>query len=225
MEGKLRLMRAICTWDLFHNSLVLILGLHSAWTWVKEHKSTQPDVCHILPNRIEEVNESDPCSNVHYLSSSENKAWKKIQACMGFEPMTSAILVQRSTNWANKLTGSWSLCWFQINQWSDEGMAKNIWKSYIWTADKDVNKSDPRSNVHYLSNSENKAWKNIFLAVQDWRGLRNFESCPRFFNETPKHVRYKKVWINVIIWATMHLPLPWLNNSHMITSYWGLTLD
>ena len=22
------------------------------------------------------VNESDPCSNVHYLSSSENKAWK-----------------------------------------------------------------------------------------------------------------------------------------------------
>ena len=26
---------------------------------------------------------------------------------------------------------------------------KNIWKSYIWTADKDVNKSDPRRNVHY----------------------------------------------------------------------------
>ena len=192
---------------------------------MKDHKSTQSDVCHILPNRIEEVNESDPCSNVHYLSSSENKDWKKIQACMGFEPMTSAIPVQRSTNWANKLTGSWSLCWFQINPWSDEWTAKNIWKSYNWTVDKDVNESDPRSNVHYLSTSENKAWKNIFLAVQDWRGLRNFESLPCFFNETPKHVRYKKVWINVIIWATMHLPLPWLNNSHMITSYWGLTLD
>ena len=192
---------------------------------MKDHKSTQSDVCHILPNRIEEVNESDPCSNVHYLSSSENKDWKKIQACMGFEPMTSAIPVQCSTNWANKLTGSWSLCWFQINPWSDEWTAKNIWKSYNWTVDKDVNESDPRSNVHYLSTSENKAWKNIFLAVQDWRGLRNFESLPCFFNETPKHVRYKKVWINVIIWATMHLPLPWLNNSHMITSYWGLTLD
>ena len=192
---------------------------------MKDHKSTQSDVCHILPNRIEEVNESDPCSNVHYLSSSENKDWKKIQACMGFEPMTSAIPVQRSTNWANKLTGSWSLCWFQINPWSDEWTAKNIWKSYNWTVDKDVNESDPRSNVHYLSTSENKAWKNIFLAVQDWRGLRNFESLPCFFNETPKHVRYKKVWINVIIWATMHQPLPWLNNSHMITSYWGLTLD
>ena len=29
-----------------------------------------------------------------------------------------------------------------------------MWKSYIWTADKDVNESDPRSNVHYLSSSE-----------------------------------------------------------------------
>ena len=34
---------------------------------------------------------------------------KKIQAWTGFEPMTSAIPVQRSTNWAIKPTGSWSL--------------------------------------------------------------------------------------------------------------------
>ena len=27
----------------------------------------------------------------------------------------------------------------------------NIWKSYIWTADKDVNESDPRSDKHYLN--------------------------------------------------------------------------
>ena len=59
-----------------------------------------------------DVNESDPRSNVHYLGSSENKAWKKIQACTGFEPMSSAIPVQRSSNWANKPTGSWSWCWF-----------------------------------------------------------------------------------------------------------------
>ena len=108
-----------------------------------------------------DVNESDPCSNAHYLSRSENKTWKKIQACMGFEPMTSAISVQHSTNLANKPTGSWSLCWFQINPWSDEGMAKNIRKSYIWTVDKDVNESDPCSNAHYLSRSENKTWKKI----------------------------------------------------------------
>ena len=52
------------------------------------------------------MNESDPRSNVHYLGSSGNRAWKKIQACTGFEPMTAAIPVQRSTNWANKPTGS-----------------------------------------------------------------------------------------------------------------------
>ena len=62
------------------------------------------------------MNESDLRSDVHYLGSSENKAWKKkkkkIQACTGFEPMTCAIPVQRSTNWANKPTGSGSWWWF-----------------------------------------------------------------------------------------------------------------
>ena len=33
-------------------------------------------------------------------------------------------------------------------------MVKNIWKSYIWTADKDMNESDPRSNVYYLGSSD-----------------------------------------------------------------------
>ena len=64
-------------------------------------------------------NESDLRSYEHYLSSSERRP-EKIQACTGFEPMTSAIPVQCSTNWANKPTGSWSLCWFQINSWSGE---------------------------------------------------------------------------------------------------------
>ena len=42
--------------------------------------------------------ESNLRSKEHYLSSSENKALKKIQVCTGFEPMTHAIPVQRSTN-------------------------------------------------------------------------------------------------------------------------------
>ena len=49
-------------------------------------------------------NESDLRSYEHYLSSSERRP-EKIQACTGFEPMTSAIPVQCSTNWANKPTG------------------------------------------------------------------------------------------------------------------------
>ena len=44
-----------------------------------------------------------------------SRTWKKFQARTGFEPMTSAIPVQRSTNWANKPTGSWSMNWVQIN--------------------------------------------------------------------------------------------------------------
>ena len=54
----------------------------------------------------------DWLSQLHNSSSCEIKAWKNIQAWMGFEPMTSAIPVQCSTNWANKQSGSWSLCEF-----------------------------------------------------------------------------------------------------------------
>ena len=43
----------------------------------------------------------------------------------------------------------------------------NIKPIYIWTADKDVNGSDPRINVHYLDSSENKAWKK-FRPVRIW---------------------------------------------------------
>ena len=40
---------------------------------------------------------------------------EKIQACTGFEPLTSAIPMQRSTNRANKTIGSRSLNWFVLN--------------------------------------------------------------------------------------------------------------
>ena len=40
----------------------------------------------------------DHDSYIRNLCSCEKKAWKKIQACTGFEPLTSAIPVQRSTN-------------------------------------------------------------------------------------------------------------------------------
>ena len=40
----------------------------------------------------------------------KNKAWKKILACTGFEPIPSAIRMQCSKNWADKPTGSWSWC-------------------------------------------------------------------------------------------------------------------
>ena len=54
---------------------------------------------------------------------------EKIQVRTGFQPTTFTIRVQRSTNWANRLTGS---CWLQINHLTGEYMNVNIWKSYIW---------------------------------------------------------------------------------------------
>ena len=45
---------------------------------------------------------------------------KKIEACTGFKPMTSAIPVQHSANCASEPTESWSICWVQINHPSDE---------------------------------------------------------------------------------------------------------
>ena len=41
---------------------------------------------------------------------------KKIQACTGFEPLTSAIPVQLSNQLANKPTGNWSFSRFVINR-------------------------------------------------------------------------------------------------------------
>ena len=49
-------------------------------------------------------NESELRSDEHYMSSSENKTWKKkkrIQAFTGFEPMTSVIPAQCSANRAD----------------------------------------------------------------------------------------------------------------------------
>ena len=48
------------------------------------------------------------------------KKKKSFKSCTGFELSTFAILVQCSSHWANKLTGSWLLCWFLIYPWIDE---------------------------------------------------------------------------------------------------------
>ena len=39
------------------------------------------------------MNESDPRSDVHYLGSSENKAWKNFQACTGILILIINILI------------------------------------------------------------------------------------------------------------------------------------
>ena len=48
------------------------------------------------------------------------KEYQKIQARTGFERLTSAIPVQRSNNWANKIIGSRSLNWLVLHQLKDD---------------------------------------------------------------------------------------------------------
>ena len=45
--------------------------------------------------------------------------------------MTSAIPVQCSTNWANKPSGSWSICWVQINHPNDDNTGVQIYEFHI----------------------------------------------------------------------------------------------
>ena len=77
---------------------------HFKYLWIHEN--------HVCELRMKTWIWKRSSQNDNYLSNNENKAWKKIQACTGFESMTSAIPVQCSTSWASKPTGSWSLCWF-----------------------------------------------------------------------------------------------------------------
>ena len=111
----------------------------------------------------------------------------------GFEPMTLAIPVQRSTNWANNPTasvqdGSKQTCetFEMVPSWlvSSVGRALVIklvpnkpmkwWINdckymkiiYVNRSRRNEYRSDPRSCKHYLSSSENRAWKR-FRHVQD----------------------------------------------------------
>ena len=77
--------------------------------------------------------------------SCEKKAWKKL-GLYGIRTLTSAIPVQRSTNWANKPAGCKSLNWFVINPWKDDDEVTNIWKSYMRNCGvKNYMKEDHRS--------------------------------------------------------------------------------
>ena len=112
------------------------------------------------------------------LKQLRKESLKKIQAWTGFEPMTSAIPVQCSTNWAIKPTGSWSLCEFVIyplRRWDESE------NSYIWTAEGRINKwmiiAGNCSHDHrFLLQMKHKAtdfkrWSNVSWI--NWRPYKN----------------------------------------------------
>ena len=84
---------------------------------------------------------------------------EKIQACTGFEPLTSAIPVQYFIDWGNKPTGSRSLNWFVLNRRKDDDEVKNIWTSYTRTM-----KEERRSYRRNFCTCRKKAG-NVFPAL------------------------------------------------------------
>ena len=98
------------------------------------------------------MNIRDPRSHKHYWTSGWNKTWKKIQARTGFEPMTSSIPVQRSTNLANKPTGSWLLSWVQITSQVMNNDCRYMKIIYVHCGE-ETNIRDPRSYKHYWTSS------------------------------------------------------------------------
>ena len=90
---------------------------------------------------------------------------KKTQSCTGFEPLTSAITVQRSTNSANKPTGSRSLNWFLISPWKDDDEVMNIWKSvYVNCGVKNYMNEDLRSYIRNFCSCEKGSLKKLSLS-------------------------------------------------------------
>ena len=87
------------TWVLFRLTWVFF-----RLTWVPRtsasHASLARRLC--MPEWTSQL-----CTQLKQL---RNKRLEKIQAWTGFQPMTSALLVKCSTNWAIKPTGSWSFC-------------------------------------------------------------------------------------------------------------------
>lgn len=85
----------------------------------------------------------------------KTKFFWKIQACAGMQPVTSAILVQWSTNWDNKPTASWSFCGFMKNPWRINRWVWIYKIKYLNRGLKHENVNEPGSYEHYLSRSEN----------------------------------------------------------------------
>ena len=140
------------------------------------------------------MNESDPRSDVHYLGSSENKAWKKFQACTGFEPMTSAIL---PASWSIQDQTWLRSCGHSVvcNDWSNwdiVGDSNNITRVtliilFLFSSNSSESREDQRS-LYFISDvlflkyhtrnicSISNAWKDQYNNTYHDNGFNENES-------------------------------------------------
>ena len=125
----------------------------------------------------------DHRSFIHTLSSCEIQVWKKIQAWMGFKPMTSAILVQCTTKWTIiKPTGSLSLCQFVKIEYMVKNTNEYISKTKLW---RNIWRHDHYSYKQSLSSCEIKAQQN-FRPEWDLISWPLQYQCSAGFNKIPQ---------------------------------------
>ena len=82
----------------FEKPVFLLVRVRWIWVWSKK-----VDMVCLSPVEYQGIWRYERSSRlIRNLSNCEREAWKKIRASAGFEPVTSAIPVQCSTNWAMK---------------------------------------------------------------------------------------------------------------------------
>ena len=147
----------------------------------------------------------------------EKKAWKtKIQACTGFEPLTSAVQVQRPTNLANKPTRSRSLNWFVINPCKnhqniimDSAPRRNLFAIYSITLPEQVMKHRIDLKQQYPSNIAP-----LQQTAQKWDLLNSHSFMQTLTNQMSRTV---SSW--PLIGLKLHVRM-WINQKR--SHFWAL---
>ena len=172
---------------------------------------------------------SDSRSYEHYLVVEEIKP-KKLQTCVGLEPMTSTIPMQCSTNWANKPNGSWWFCGLvkNINPWV---MNRNIWNHICHGFDSRLSLNFFSLYYHWCSND---VWKVCSAMLDSPHCCSRFEveqlkqSCVSLFPRIQcifKILLRDRFRSQQLHWITS---LIWLGDSTRTTAlcrYWQPTLS
>ena len=104
IEEPFKLHRKMGMWHMSHLLTIIVEGANKCRRIVTGNiwKS-------YMCTAVKKWDISNPRSYVHYWTSNWNETWKN-SGSIRFEPMTSAIPVQRSTNWAIELRKRSSYC-------------------------------------------------------------------------------------------------------------------
>ena len=135
-----------------------------------------------------------------------------------------------------KPSGSWSLCWFVINPWSDVSVTVNTWKSYMGTNNvTDINLQTAKHCLHlmtmyHLNNPKNSnAFQEAYTS--QYSKLKNLQN--RHLQLEIRNLSSKKnlcwQWSTIILegWHTIsRLPLEIMHSRHDYLWPWvSLTHD